>query len=163
MTRIAFAAASLLVLSACGSEQSGTVVTEEGEVDYSVDASTGETTFTINSEDGDVEISGGSGLTGGFPDGYRQYPGSNVVTSSSVSHEEGNADRIMMNTSASVDDIVAFYRGQAEARGVEISTEFSSDVQHMIAGEAPDGEIFSLTVIEGTGVNTINLIITQGM
>ena len=64
--RFAFgcAAASVLTLTACGSETSGEFTTEDGEsAEYTIDSDTGETSMTVATEQGAVSMRSGADVT----------------------------------------------------------------------------------------------------
>jgi hypothetical protein len=162
MTRFALAAASLLVLSACGSGDSaadaGAAADAEGE--QQTDSSTLQ---TLNEEGGDVTISAVGGETAEFPEGFTSYPGGTTVISTTVDSEEGSGIRIMMTTSDSADEVIAFYRRQAENAGFEITTEVNFGGQQEFVGTAADGTRSTVQAVGGEGNTTINLFITKGL
>jgi len=160
MKRIALAAA-LLALAGCGSERSGTIETDEGTIDYSVDNADGDATLTFNTEEGEVKITGGSGQQVDLPDGFTLYPDANVINSSSVSHAEGSGVRLMMQTDASPVQVIDFYRKQAKDAGIEITTEMTVQNQLMVSGKGDDGTTLSVTAIDGDET-TVNLMVSKG-
>ncbi|WP_336980442.1 hypothetical protein [Altererythrobacter fulvus] len=148
-----------LALAACGSEKSGTVETKDGTAEYTVDTEGDGGTMTIKTKDGEVNFQSGSNAGDvDLPNGFTVYPAAEVVTNAKMSGDTGSSVNLIMNTSASPDQVVAFYRKQAEAAGVEISSEMSMDKVRIVGGQSKDGLNFSVHVSPGEdGKTTVSL------
>lgn len=156
------AVAAFAALAACGSEQSGTADTPEGEAEYSATQDGANSTFTARTEEGEVKIASGPDQKVQWPDGFSLYPGATVVDSSTVTHAEGSGVRVVMTTVASPVQVAEFYRKQAKAVGIAELTEATAGGQVLMGGESDDGVEFNLTVSGGEGSTTANLIVAKG-
>lgn len=161
MNRFAIVA-GVALLGACGSEQSGTVETPEGTVEYSTTQNGAESTFTAKTEEGEVKIASGSGQDVKMPDGFSLYPGATVVTSSTVSHDEGSGVRVIMSTPASPLQVAEFYRKQAKAAGIANLSEATQGGQLNLVGENDDGTSFAVSATGGQGTTSVTLIVNKG-
>ncbi|WP_324263002.1 hypothetical protein U4960_07950 [Altererythrobacter sp. H2] len=160
--RLAFpvAVSLILALAACGSEQSGTFEDGEGgEGTYRVDEESGVTTSEIKTEEGTARMESGAGVKANLPDGFALMPGANVISASNITTEQGSGSMTMMEIGKPADEVVAFYRKQAEAAGVKIQLEMNSDGTRMIGGEGRDGVTFSLTATEADGKTSAQLMV----
>ncbi len=155
-----------LALAACGSEQSGTITTEDGEtIEYSADSeSSGETTMRITGPDGEEVVSRtGAGVELSLPDGISMYPGAKIVSNTVVSGgSEGSGSMIMFESSDSPEDITKYYRKQAESAGITIQIDASMNDAQMIAGEKKsDNSSFMVTATREDGdVTTAQMMVT---
>lgn len=135
-----------VLLAACGSSDEGTIVTEDGErVEYDVDRDGGDTQITMRGEDGEeVVINSGRGANSvDLPDGFSLYPGARVISTANINQADGQGSMVMMQSDASPDEMVSFYRRQAEDAGIAIQMEMNSNGNAMIAGEGEGGVSFS--------------------
>lgn len=148
-----------LALAACGSGESGTIETAEGTIEYSQDGKEG--TMTLTGEEGEVKIASG-GQDVQMPDGFSLYPGAQVITSSTVSHNEGSGVRVVMSTSASPLQVAEFYRKQATAAGIANLSEASQGGMLNLVGEGEDGTTFAVATSGGDGATTVTLIVNKG-
>jgi len=159
------ACASVLALSACGSERSGTITNEDGEtVNYSVDGDgSDETTMRITGPDGEEVVSrSGTGVDVDLPDGFTMYPGAKVVSNTTVSNsEEGSGSMIMFESDDSPKEITQFYRAQAEKADITIQIDADMNGNQMIAGEnETSGTSFMVTASrEDSEVTTAQMMI----
>lgn len=153
------------MLTACGSERSGEFTTEDGETaQYTIDSETGETSATIKTGDGTATLRSGADVPVDLPGGFSIYPGAKVVTNTVVSHDDGKGNMLMLETADSPDEVVAHYRKQAQAAGIDIQLEMSMNEGKMIGGEGPDGTTFSLNATDdGEGLTQAQLILGQGL
>ncbi|MEN7536870.1 hypothetical protein [Aurantiacibacter flavus] len=132
-------------LAACGSSDSGTIETEDGDVTYTVDENGGEAVATVTNADGEtVTMRSGEGAAANLPDGFTLYPGSAVVSSTNVSSGGSNGALVQLESPATPDEIVAFYRKEAEAAGIEIKMEMKANEAQIVSGESADGLVFSI-------------------
>ncbi len=164
MKRTILVATTSLLLAACGSDRSGSYETEDGEtVDYSVDASSGESSIDIKSEDGDMQIRSGSNVAVDLPDGFSLYPGAEVVTNSTINRNDGQGSMIIFKTDDGLDDVLAFYRKQAEAAGVKIEMEMKTAQGTMLAGKGDGDLIFSINANAQDGGTTGQMTVGRGL
>jgi hypothetical protein len=142
-----FSAMAVLGLSACSSERSGEFTTEEGDTgSYSVDPDSGETNMTITTDEGTTTLRSGSDVPIDLPLGFSVYPGAEVTSNAVVDHNGGEGSMVIFDTSDSPDDVVSFYREQAEAAGIEIKVDLTINDGRMLGGEGSDGEVFTINV-----------------
>ena len=143
----ALAVAVTFALAACGSEKSGEITTEDGETaEYTIDAESGETTMAITTEDGATALQSGAGVEPDLPDGWSIYRGATILNAINVDRADGAGSMVIMTVEASADDIIAFYRKQAEATGFPIQMELTTATSRLIGGEKDDGSTFSVSV-----------------
>lgn len=153
----------VLTLAACGSEQTGTFDTEDGEGSYSVDTATGEASGSIETADGTVEFRSGANNPVKLPGRFSVYPGAKVVTNTTVNNGDGSGTMVILESDDAADEVVSFYRKQAEDAGVEIAMELTTAQGKMIAGESDSGTTFSLNANEQEGKTTVQLTVAEGM
>jgi hypothetical protein len=161
MKRFAIAL-GLLALAACGSQDSGTVETENGTVEYTTENNGDAATVTLKSDEGEVTIASGANQDVRLPAGFSIFPGATVIASNTVSHSGGSGVRLTMTTDASPVQVVEFYGRQARVAGITNLTEAAAGGQAMIGGKGEDGTEFALTAIPGENETTANLIVTKG-
>lgn len=160
MMRVTLALVSSILLAACGSDSSGTFETSDGEEgSYTVDRDGDEMTAQITSEEGTATIRSGDGLNVDLPDGYSIFPGSKIVSSTTISSDSNSGSMVFFESDASPDDVVAHYRKQAESEGVDIKMEMTTGNTRILSGEGEDGRVFSITVSEDDGKSSGNLMI----
>ena len=146
-----------LVLSACGSEKSGSFETEDGEQGtYEIDQATGETTARIKTDDGTAVMRSGKNVAIDLPNGFAVYPGSEVISNTTFSQGDTKGALLTFDSGAEPAELVEYYRKQAEAAGFEIQIEMSVNDGKMIGGEGPGDSFFSVnaSVREGEGTQT---------
>lgn len=160
--RLAMAGMAALLLAGCGSEGSGTVEDENGEVaHYKVDESSGEVNATLETADGTATMRSGADVPVELPRGFTIYPGAEVTTNTVFEQADANGALVTMKAEASPEEMVAFYRKQAEAAGVEISLNMNTDTMQMIGGDAPDGATFSFTATRKDDGTTAQLMVGE--
>ncbi len=155
--------AAAAALAGCGSEKSGTFDAGDGEKgSYTVDSANGDTNVTIKTDEGEFAMQSGPGVDAELPDGFKLYPGATVVSNTKIKHNEGSNVSVMMTTPDSADAVLAFYRPQAAAAGIEISTEYKNQASTMIGGQDEAGSAFVLQVTPGSdGETTVNLSLSK--
>lgn len=142
--RILLAIGGSIMLAACGSSDTTTFEAEDGTSEFQVDGSDAEMRFTDN-EGSETTVTSGSKVDVDLPDGFTIYPGADVVSNTVINGNDGQGTLVVMTSSASVDDMVAHYRRQAEAAGIDIGMEMTTNANRMIGGEGPNGAMFSFT------------------
>lgn len=160
--RLAMAGMAALLLVGCGSERSGTVEGEDGTVaHYKVDESSGEVNATLETGDGTATMRSGADIPVELPRGFTIYPGAEVTTNTVFEQADANGALLTMESDASPEEMVGFYRKQAEAAGVEIGMNMSTETTQMIGGDAPDGATFSFTATRKNGGTTAQLMVGE--
>ncbi len=157
--------AATVLLAACGGSDEGTIETEDGEtVAYEVDRDGGDTSMRITGEDGqEMVINSGTSSAVDLPDGYSLYPGADVVSTTTMNQGDGQGALVIMQSDSTPQDIIAFYRRQAEATGVRIQMEMTTNGSMMIGGEGEDGQTFSFNASGTEGTTTGQLVVGQGL
>lgn len=158
MRKLAICAATVL-LAACGSSDDDsdfTVETEDGTAEYDVDRDGDGAEIRFTDGDGNETVinTGGSGGEVNLPAGFTLYPGADVIMNNTMSGSTGEGVQLMMRSSDSADDLLAHYRGEAEAAGIEIGMEMNTADSKVIIGEGPDGLSFSFNTSEADGETT---------
>lgn len=159
------AGGAALMLAACGSETSGEFETEDGKnAEYTIDKETGETSMTIEGEDGEATLRAGANVPVSLPAGFTLFPGSKVVNNAVVNQPDGQGTMISFESDAPADKVVAHYRDAAKAAGFDIQLEMNTNGTQMVAGERKaDSATVSVTAIpgegEGAGVTTGQIFI----
>lgn len=150
-----------LALASCGSEQSGSFTTEDGtEGTYTVEGEDGDATIRIAGENGgEVAIDAGDDVSADLPEGFSVYPGARVVSSATMQQTDGSGALVIMESKASPEELIEFYRKQAEGAGITISTEITASGNLVIAGEGKQGETFSFNAQNSGGATTGQLLI----
>ncbi len=124
------------LLAACGSEQSGTIKTPDGETaEYRIDEASGETTMTIKTPEGDATLRSGQGVPVTLPDGLSLFPGSTVVSNTVVNQPDGAGTMIMFEAPAKASAIIAHFKGLAEKAGYAIELEANMNDTMMLSGK----------------------------
>jgi hypothetical protein len=166
MRRILGVSAVAMLLASCGGpDAEGTISTEDGDVTYSVEGEGDEVNIDMTGPDGEeLSIRSGDGANSDLPDGFSVYPGANVVTSANIDTADGSGAVVVLSTAAAPADVITFYRGQAEAAGVNIESEMTVNGMQMIGGEGADGLTFSASASPGDdGSTTVQLTVGRGL
>ncbi len=160
--RLAIAGAAALLLAGCGSEQSGSVEGDDGTVaHYTIDESSGEVSATIDTVDGTATMRSGADVPVELPRGFSVYPGAEVLTNTVFKQADANGALLTMETEDSPEEMVAFYREQAEDAGVEIAMNISTETMQMIGGDTQDGATFSFTATRKGDKTTGQLMVGE--
>jgi hypothetical protein len=159
------AAAGGIVLASCGGgDSSGTIETEDGTMTYDVEQDGEGMEATFTGPDGEVaQVQSGPDAQVNLPDGFTIYPGAEVVSTTTVSAGDGEGALVLMSVEATQDEVIAFYRQQAEAAGVVISGEMNTNGMRLIGGESEDGLGLSVSASAGEdGRTAIQLTVGRG-
>ncbi|BDI61615.1 hypothetical protein [Qipengyuania nanhaisediminis] len=154
-----------LALAACGGEETGEFVTEDGdEGQYEVDPVSGETSMTVDTADGAVSLRSGANVPLDLPAGFTLITGAQVLTNTVVDQAQGKGTLVSFRTEKSPDDIAAFYRQQAEAAGIAIQISTEMNGGRMLGGEnEASGMTFTVTAYPAEdGTTTGQLVIGEG-
>ena len=85
-----------------------------------------------------------------LPAGFSTYPGAQIVTSSRIEAADGSGTLVVMHSADSREDVIAFYREQAEAAGVVLANvEEINDTVLVLRGQGPDGIDFGVGASPG--------------
>ena len=91
------------------------------------------------------------------------YPDAQVVSTTTMNQADGQGALLIMQSDSSPEQMVTFYRRQAEAAGIEIGMEMNSNGNLMIAGESEDGATFSFNASSSGEGTTGQLVVGQGL
>lgn len=161
---ISLAAISALALSACGSETEGEFATQDGETgEYRIDQSSGESSMTIETEDGQVSMVSNSDTPSELPAGFTLIDGAQVISNTLVNQEGTKGSLTMFRSDKTPQEIADFYRAEAEGAGITIQIETDMNGGKMIGGEnEANGTTFSLSAFpDGEGAVTGQLTISE--
>lgn len=148
---LVMATGAALMLAACGSETSGEFETADGKnAEYTIDKESGETSMTIEGEDGEASLRAGANVPVSLPAGFTLFPGSKVVHNAVVNQPDGQGTMITFEAGAPADKVVAHYRDAAKAAGFDIQLEMNTNGTQMVAGERKsDSATISVTASPG--------------
>lgn len=157
-----------LILAACGpapeEETAADQDVQEFETgSYEVDPETGETRAVVYNEDGTTTMHAGETVVPRLPEGFSIYPGAAIRNTVQIGRDEGTGVMVSLASEDSPADLVAFYRRQAEAAGVDIELDMQTGAMTMIAGEAPGGTSFVFQASGATGETTGQLTLRRGL
>ena len=145
--RIAGSIAALSLLAACSaSEDEQPREDTQPKGHYVVDPETGATRASITNEDGTTILrtrDGGEGAEAELPRGFTVYPDADIRSTVTVGRGERRSVTMTLASDASPEDMIAFYRAQAEGAGVTVDVQLATDTLSMIGGMAEDGTRFT--------------------
>ena len=150
-------------LAACGNPADGTYETEDGtaEVDIDDDGGNSEVRFTDN-DGNETVVNTGTDVEAELPDGFTIYPGAEVLSNTTIDGAQGTGSMVSFSSSDAVDKVLAHYKREAEAAGIEIQMEMTAGDTKMIGGESGDGKFFSLNATsEGSGTGGVLMVGSQ--
>ena len=155
MKKAIIAIGTALALTACGSDESGTFETDSGEGSYTVDRDGDDVNIQASSDEGEFSLTTGDDLDVAMPEGFSVYPGATVVSNMTVDQEDGGGGSVVtLQSDASVDELLAFYRAEASGAGIEIKSELDVRGMQIIAGEDSEGASFTFRAGEGDNGGT---------
>lgn len=142
---------AMAVLSACGSDDSVTVETEDGDtVAYSSASSDdGSTTATITTDEGTATMRTGADAKVDLPLGFKLYPGAQVVSSTTFDQAGERGALLTFVSDASPDELIAFYRKAAEGADISIEMSLTTDNSKIIGGKGAGERTFSFSTVPG--------------
>ncbi|WP_324826869.1 hypothetical protein [Qipengyuania zhejiangensis] len=166
----ATAAPLALILGACGTGAEDPAAVPESEHaqtargSYDIDPSTGETRARFEDDDGKITtMVAGDKVPLRLPAGFTLFPGARVTHNTRVERADGSLVLVDMETDDSPEDVVSFYREQAQAAGYAVDIEMSSGAMMMVAGKARDGSSFSFTATRKTDLTQGQLSVGVGL
>ncbi len=164
MRTILFLSAAAVALSACGPADEGSALIEDGQtVDYDTSSASANSEIRIADANGGETVINSSAGSADLPDGYSVYPDATVVSSTVMNQSDGQGTLIIMQSDAEPEQLVKFYRQQAQNAGIEIGMEMTSNGMMMIAGETDDGGTFSFSASPSEGGTTGQLVVGKGL
>ncbi|QKG70332.1 hypothetical protein [Erythrobacter mangrovi] len=163
MRRIALLSLSL-ALAACGSSNEGTLTDEDGDRVGTYEIDGGETKASITDQDGTVTtLRAGEQVPVELPQGFSIAPGFKVLNNTHVERDGGSFVLLTLQGDAPVEEVIAFYRKQAEAAGIEVTVSIPTGESTTIAGEGKDGLAFSAMASRSGDKTAVQLTLTQGL
>ncbi len=136
--RLAFIVTVSLALAACSSGS------EVEESSFEIDSESGEVSATITNDEGTATLQSGEKSVAKLPMGFSLFPGAEVVNSTTFERDGTTISITSLASDASPAQLVAHYREEAEAAGIEIKLEMSVNDGQMIGGDDGKGNMFSL-------------------
>ncbi|MEZ5693251.1 MAG: hypothetical protein R3D99_05310 [Altererythrobacter sp.] len=144
------AGVAAFALAACGSSEGDSTDGGETATASATGSADGKTsTTTIKADGGTATIQSGPGAAVDLPLGFRIYPGAEVLTSTTFAQNGDKGALVTMLADAKPDEMIAFYRKAAEAAGVKIEMELTTDNSKIIGGKGGDDVTFSFTTVPG--------------
>lgn len=155
ISSITIALAGALALSACSSETSGEFTTDDGETgEYRIDQNTGESSMTVETEDGTVSMRTNTDVPDDLPAGFSLMSGSEVLSNTTIDQGDTKGSLTTFRSESTPQEIADYYRGEAEDAGITIQIETNMNGGKMIGGEnEATGTTFSVSAFpddEGT-------------
>jgi len=133
----------LAVAAALAACNSGTTVTTDDGKEVTVEGN-GSDGLSIQSKDGEFNVQSGPNAKVTLPAGFTAYPGAEIISNVNMDSNGKQVSTLTMNTNAGLDQVVAFYKKQAIAAGVDVSTEINAGEAVMLGGESKAGLVFGL-------------------
>ena len=131
---------------------------------YDIDPETGETRARFTDADGrTTTLRSGEKVPVALPTGYTVYPGARVINNTRVEQRDGAIVLLELESAASVEDMVGFYRNEAEANGIEVGVELETGPTTTIGGMTPEGSSFSFTATRSEGLTEAQLAVGRGI
>lgn len=127
---------ALALLAGCSSEKSGTITTPDGETaEYRIDETSGETSMTIKTAEGEATMRSGQGVPLELMDGFTLFPGSKVVSNTVVNQPDGTGNMVLFESTAKPAAIIAHFKSHAEKAGYAIELEATMNETMMLSGK----------------------------
>jgi hypothetical protein len=156
--------ACVVALAGCGrnQDQQHTVVINGNGGSMSVSANGGHMTFKDSSGKASMEINtNGGGAPANLPDFVAVYPGSKVTTSVVGAGNDGNGGMMVVQTNASVADVIAFYKQKASSAGFSETMNMNMGTETMFSSQSSDKKK-SLSVVATTSNGATSAQVTWG-
>ncbi|MEX0342380.1 MAG: hypothetical protein AB3N06_07325 [Erythrobacter sp.] len=168
-SRLAAFVSASLAITACGAQTSDKAgVDEEGDSDprgtYDIDRETGETSARYVDEAGTTTtMRSGQKVPVSLPQNFTVFPGATVTNNTRVERAGGQLVLLALESEATPDEMIAHYRAQAEAAGIDVAMALETGATQMIGGERPDGTSFSFTAKREEDLTEAQLSIGRGL
>jgi len=153
---VAAAILAVLALGACSSEKGDDAASGTGEAaqsvqprgSYDIDRETGETRARFTDNDGTTTtMRSGEKVPVRLPSGFTVYPDATITNNTRVEQADGLLVLINLETDAPLDELVGYYRNEADAAGIDVATSLQSGSAAK-TGMAPA----SRSPLRGTGI-----------
>lgn len=163
---------AVLALGACTSENGDDGASGTGDAaqsvqprgSYDIDRETGETRARFTDNDGTTTtMRSGEKVPVRLPSGFTVYPDATITNNTRVEQADGLLVLINLETDAPLDELVGYYRNEADAAGIDVATSLQSGPMTMIGGENGDGTSFSLTATRDRDTTRAQLSIGRGL
>lgn len=161
-------AAAVLSLAACGSKSetevaSGTYTDPEtgetSEFRVTADADDGESgNISIKTKDGEMRFGSGA-ANAALPAGFTPYPGSKMTGGFTADGQGGMAS---FEAKAKAADVIAHFRKQAEAQGMDITSEVRAGETLMIGAEKKGAGKSGIQITATQAGDTVSGSVTYG-
>lgn len=167
--RLAALAGASLAIAACsagGADDSADAPDNEIEPrgTYDIDRATGETRARYTADDGTTTtMRSGENVPVALPADFTVFPGAKVTNNTRVEQADGLLVLLALESEAEPEAMIAYYRAQAEAAGIEVAMALETGATQMIGGEAPDGTSFSFTATREDDLTEAQLSIGRGL
>lgn len=163
------ASVAALALAACGSESAHDAGEAASEAagdsaehgEYRIDESSGETSMTIATPEGEASMRAGAQVRPNLPQGWTIYPDATIENAINVDQADGSGTMVRMLADATMDEVIDHYRGQAEATGYSIDLDLTTATSRVIGGKKPDGSTFSVSVTPGADGSPASIQLTM--
>lgn len=151
-----------LTLAACGSSDADEVTWTDAETGETMTIDTGEASMTFRTDEGELNVRGGTDVPVSLPGNFSLIDGSNVISNTIFNQPDSRGAMVLFETSMSPAEVIDHYRGEAEAAGVQIQIESNTNGTRMIGGEGPDGLTMSVTATPSGDGSSAQLVIGEG-
>lgn len=151
-----------IFLASCGETDEASYKGEDGSVaNYSTDDE-GNVSADIETEDG-KKIGMNSGEAPALPDGLKLYPGAKITNNANMMAADGEGGIIAFTSSDTPQEILSYYKEQAEAAGYRIESEIRSGDMQMLIAKARDGNgALSVMITPDADGSEVNLTVARG-
>ena len=172
LAHLAAIASAVLAIGACSSasDDPETAVAEEANNpeeprgSYDIDSDTGETRARFTDNDGrTTTMRSGEKVPVRLPAGFSVYPGAKVTNNTRVEQADGLLVLLNFESEATAEELIAYYRKQADAAGIDVATSLQTGPMTMIGGENGNGTSFSLTTTREDDLTKAQLSIGRGL
>lgn len=162
MRTIALTLAASLCVAGCSADTSEETASEgEDAAEYTIDEESGEQAMSITTAEGTSSMRSGPGVEPDLPEGWSLYPDAVIENAINVDDGDEGGTMVTMLADAPVDDIISFYRAQADATGYAIELELNTADSRIIGGKSDTGQ-FSLSVVPGRDGEPARVQLTIG-
>ncbi|MGB3712209.1 MAG: hypothetical protein WA985_11015 [Erythrobacter sp.] len=151
-------------LAACGSDASD--ADSEGaantSTDYTIDSDTGEERMTISTPEGDIAMRSGTDVPIDLPDGFDIIADARITSNTVVDQADGKGAIVGFESDATPDEVMRYYREQAEAAGIDIEVDLTVNDGRVLGGRNGSGTTFSLNASPIEGGTRAQLVVGRG-
>jgi len=135
-----------LALTGCGKKEEKTVYSDgQTTVTQTDNGAGGDNHITVTGPNGE-KVEYGTGANAKLPAYLPVYPGATVTMSNTGSSAQGSGGSVLFHTTASMAEVIAFYKDKAKAHGLKDVATTDAGTMMSYAAES-DGQKESLSVI----------------